>query len=140
MTDYRTLLRHAGLSDSEVERIAAQAEADDAAKASHREKGDDSLSEDGEDHDDQQLVWENGVEKLIRLIGRKTGVEPEGVHDVYIEGSACTVRLVHGHTYGLSQLMDFANKLASEGVGSDIKVGADADQRVILEFQLINRG
>ncbi len=92
-----------------------------------------------QDDDDAQMRWEQGIEKLIRLIGRKTGVEADGEHGIFIDGGEVTVTLVHGHAYSLSQLLDYANQIASNEVGTNLKITADSDQRVVLTFDLVRR-
>lgn len=122
--DYRTLLRHAGLPEDEVERIASQAEQDD------------TMREDDLDAHDQQLTWERGIEKNINLIARQTGVDLETSHAILIEDKACTVTLYEGEV-ALSHLLSFANKIAAAGIGSDVKVGANSTNNVVLTFTLV---
>lgn len=125
--DYRTLLRHAGLPDSEVERIAADAEAEDRKNMAH-----------GVNEADDTAAWANGVEKNIRLIARKTGVELEGNHAVVINGDQCELTVDADHGLPLAHLLHFANQIASAGIGSDVQIAAGGDLNITLRFQLVN--
>jgi hypothetical protein len=121
--DYRTLLRHAGLPEDEVERIAKQAEEDDA-----------NMNEaDTLDAHEANIAQEQIVEKHINMIARQVGVQLETSHAIYIDGDNVEVTLYEG-SFPLSHILDFANKLASQGVGSDVKVSANSSNNVVLSF------
>ncbi len=121
MTDYRTLLRHAGLPDEEVERIAAQAEADDRSRT----------------NEDEESENYEIKEKHIKMICRQTGLDLADSHSIMIDGSTGEVAISDGgHGISVAQLLDFSNKIASAQIGHDVKVsGNDAILR--LSFTLI---
>jgi hypothetical protein len=120
MADYRTLLRHAGLPDDEVERIATAAEADDESNMN-------------EDQDTSYL------EKHIKLILSKTGLDLWNSHSLMIDGSTAEVTIA-ADAYGipLSQILDFANQIAAAGLGSDVKISGANGGALTLNFNLVS--
>jgi hypothetical protein len=143
--DYRTLLRHAGLPETEVERIAAAAEADDAASdkasphahsISEREMPDDEQAQ--LDAADRRVEWENGIEKNIKLIARQTGVELWDNFPVSIDSDdEVTIKVDTGSGMPLSHLLHFANKLAASGLGSDVQIHGSSDLFIGITFKLV---
>lgn len=125
MTDYRRMLKLAGLDEATIEQLAMEREQQDADDAEL-------------DRADQRNEWERGIEKNIQLIARQTGVELWDNYAVYIgDDNECEVRVDTGSGMPLAHLLQFANKIAAAGLGSDVKVAGSADLFITLRFKLI---
>lgn len=122
MTDYRTLLRHAGLPDDEVERIASQAEADD--RTHHMQEADEN---------DRSLY----IEKHIQLVLRQVGLQLWDSHSIIVDADVAEVAISdEGHGIPVAQILDFANKIAGAGLGSDVKITGN-DGALRLSFKIL---
>lgn len=89
-----------------------------------------------EDSDEARSDWERGVEKNIKLIARQTGVELWDNFPVHFDEDTVEVRVDTDGGMPLSHLLQFANALASRGVGSDVKVHGSADVFISLSFKV----
>lgn len=84
--------------------------------------------------DEARHDWERGIEKNIKLIARQTGVELWDSFPVYFDGSTVEVKIDTGTGMPLSHLLQFANKLAANGIGSDVKIQGSADLFISITF------
>lgn len=80
-----------------------------------------------QDSDEARYDWECGVEKNIKLIARRTGVELWDNFPVYFDDSTVEVKIDTGSGMPLSHLLQFASQLAANGIGSDVKIQGSAD-------------
>jgi hypothetical protein len=124
MTDYRRMLKLAGIAEEMIEQIVAEREQQDADDARDAEE-------------EARWTRERGIEKNIQLIARQTGVELWDNYPVYIDGDDCEVKIDTGSGMPLSHLLHFANALAKNSIGSDLQIQGSADLFITVSFKLL---
>lgn len=128
--EYIKLLRHAGIPDDEAERIARQAAKDQGAD-------DNDMFEDSTiDSENAALEREQAIEAQVKDIASKSGLKLEDHHAVIIIDGECTVEVYEGNV-PLAAILDFANKIASAGIGSNVQVGGNSTNNIVLTFMLV---
>lgn len=124
MTDYRRMLKLAGLDETMIEQLAMEREQQDADEQRDAEE-------------DARWTRERGIEKNLKLAARQTGVELWDNFPVNItDDDECEVKVDTGSGMPLAHLLQFANVIASRGIGSDVQIHGSADLYITLSFKL----
>ena len=122
MSDYRRMLKLAGLNESMIEAVASEREAQDELNDIEAEK---------------RFAWENGIEKNIKLIARRTGVELTDTHAIYInDDNQAEVKSDTGNGMPLSHLLQFASQLAANGIGSNVQINGSSEIDIMISFTI----
>jgi hypothetical protein len=82
-------------------------------------------------------VWERNVEQNIKRIARQIGIDLVDNYPIHIdEANIVEVKIDTGSGMPLAHLLRFANALAANRIGSDLKIQGSADLYITVEFTL----
>ena len=122
MTDYERMLKLAGLNESTIARLTSEADSQETSDAPTA-------------RDD----FERELGSKVKIAAQQAGLELYSNHPVFIHEDECEVK-VDGDSSGipLAQFLDFANKIASAGLGSNVKIAGSADLYISIYFTIVS--
>jgi hypothetical protein len=119
MSDHNRLLQLAGLKTCLVEDSQAKVTSGDI------------------NSDKDSGAWEKNVEQNIKSIAHKIGIDLWDSYPIYIdEANIVEVKIDTGSGIPLALLLRFANELAANSIGSNVKIQGSADLYITVEFTL----
>ena len=116
MSDYERMLKLAGLNESTIARLTSE-DVDDEAR----------------------FDLEREITSKVKIIAQQAGLELDGNHPIFIHEKECEVKIAcDSNGIPLSQFLDFANKMASADLSSNVKLAGSADLYISLYFTIVS--